>query len=145
MRLLPMKKETIDLGHGRIEVHLDGNFVYLNVFGEYTDDDAIAMTQYLENLFTSMDGPIIRVWDGTNIPENGFKLTTESTERFAEWSYKVKQKWPDNVTYMIADAPVKYGISRMYAIRASMNNSDVIVVHSIDELPENIKERIFQA
>ena len=139
-----MKRETIVLGNGRIEVLIDGNLIYLNIFGEYTDDDVIALTKYLEKFFAEIDGPTIRVCDGTNIPEDGFKLTAKGTDKFAEWSRRIKKKWPDNVAYLIGDKPLKYGVSRMYAIKASSDDLSIIAVHSIDELPENIKERILR-
>ena len=41
-----MRKETIDFGHERIEVSKDGNLIYINLFGEYTNDDAISITIY---------------------------------------------------------------------------------------------------
>jgi len=139
-----MKRETVDLIHGIIEVLIDGNLIYLNVFGEYTDDDIMAMTEYLEKFFTEVGGPTIRVWDSTNISEGGFKLTSKGTDKFAEWSIRIKKKWPGNVAYLIGDKPLKYGMSRMYEMKASDNDSSIIVVHSIDELPENLKERILR-
>ena len=138
-----MEKEIIDLGHGKIEVVKDGHLIYLNVVGEYTDDDAIRMTEYLERFFTEKGGKTVRVWDSRNISETGFKLTSEGTDRFAEWSREAKKKWPDNVAYMIGDSPLIFGVSRMYEIKASDNDASIRVVHNLNELPENVKSRIF--
>ena len=139
-----MKRETIDLKHGRLEVLIDGNFIYIKMFGEYTDNNAVAMTKYLENFFSEVGGSTIRVWDTTSLSKRGFKVTAKGIERFVEWSREITMKWPENVVYMVSNSPFKYGLSRMYELQASDINSSVIVVHSIDELPENIKNRIFQ-
>jgi len=137
-----MKTETIDFGHGRVEVSIDGNLIYFRVFGEYTDDDVMLMTQYMEKLFTEIGGPTIRIWDATNIPEGKFKLTSEGTDRFREWSEMIKKKWPHNVVYMIAPSPLAYGVSRMYELKASSEDMSITVVRNIDELPNPIRERI---
>ena len=139
-----MEKEIIDLGHGKVEVFKDGHLIYLNVVGEYTDDDAIRMTEYLEGFFTESCGKTVRVWDSRNISETGFKLTSEGTDRFADWSRDMRKKWPDNVAYMIGDNPLIFGVSRMYELKASDNDASIRVVQRIDELPEKIKERIFK-
>ena len=137
-----MKRETIKLVNGSVKVLLDGDLIYLDVFGEYTDDDAIVMTKFLENLFIEIGGPTIRVWDGTNMSKNGFKLTSEGTDKFAEWSRRMNKEWPGNIIYFIADKPLKYGVSRMYEMKASDDNVNIKVVHGIDELPDSIKARI---
>lgn len=138
-----MKKERIDLGHGKVEVFKDLNLIYLNVFGEYRDDDAMTMTEYLEGFFQEAGGETVRVWDSRNISETGFQLTSEGTDRFAEWSREMRKKWPDNVAYMIGDNPLIFGVSRMYEMKTSDNDASIRCVQSIDELPENIKARIF--
>ena len=92
-----MKRETIDLGHGKIEVLINGSLIYLDVHGEYTDDDVLTMTKYLENFFDAIGGSTIRIWDSTNIPSDQFKLTAQGTDLFKQWSEKMKNKWPGNV------------------------------------------------
>ena len=140
-----MKKETIGLDNGRVEVLIEGNLVYLNVFGEYTDGDALAMTKYLDRLFAEMEGPFIRVWDGTNISEGGYKLTSHGTDEFAAWARKIREKWPRSVAYLIANKPVIYGVSRMYGLKASNDETSTVVVHSRAELPKDIWKRIQMA
>ena len=137
-----MKKETIRLDHGQVEVLVEGNLVYLNVFGEYTDGDALAMTKYLDRLFTEMDGPVTRVWDSTNIPEGGYKLTSHGTDEFAAWSRKIREKWPQSMVYLIANRPVIYGVSRMYGFKASDDETSTVIVRSFAELPKDIRNRI---
>lgn len=77
-----MKRETIALEHRRLDVLIDDNLIYLNMFGEYTDNDAISMTKYLENFFSETGEPTTRVWDTTNLSKDGFKLTTQSIDKF---------------------------------------------------------------
>lgn len=52
--------------------------------------------------------------------------------------------WPGNVAYLVGNGLLKYGMSRMYEMKASDKDFSVIVVNSVDELPENIKERIIR-
>jgi hypothetical protein len=51
-----MKKDTIEIENGRIEVLKDGNLIYMKVSGEYTDNDALAMTKYLEDFLPKSPG-----------------------------------------------------------------------------------------
>ena len=137
-----MQQETIDLEHGEIKVLKNGNLIYLDVCGEYTDEDVLAMTKYLENFFDEIGGPTIRIWDSTNIGADQFKITTKGTDAFNQWSEKMKKKCPGNVAYLIADKPLSFGISRMYELKASDHDLPIKVVHSFDELPDDIKKRI---
>ncbi|MEJ2688712.1 MAG: hypothetical protein P8130_01930 [Deltaproteobacteria bacterium] len=137
-----MKNERIDLGHVEIDVLKNGNLIYLNVYGEFTDDDVIAMTKYLENFFDEISGPTIRVWDSTNISSDQFKITAKGTDQFNQWSGRMKKKWPGNIAYLIADKPLSFGISRMYELKTSDHDLPIIVLRNFDKLPDNIKARI---
>jgi len=137
-----MKNETIDLGHGRIEVLINGNLIYFKVFGDFTNDDVLAMTGYLENFFKEAGGPTVRIWDSTNIAADQFKLNPKATNLLKQWSEGIKKKWPGNSAYLIADKPLIYGMSRMYELKVNDNYMPITVVREIDELPEYIRQRI---
>ena len=137
-----VQKETIEFEHGRLEIFIDGSLMYLNIFGEYTGKDAISVTKYLENLFAETGDPPTRVWNTTNTPKDRFELITPNINILFEWSCRRRMKRPDDVVYIINDNPIKDGTSGMYEPGAFFNDFSMIVVKSIDELPENIKERI---
>ena len=139
-----MKRETVALKNGSVEIYKEGNLIYLDVFGEYTDEDAIAMTAYLDQYFASINGPTIRVWDSTNIPQEGFLLSAKGTDHIARWTHGVKKQWPDNVSCLIGPTPLQYGVSRMYQIKASQDESDVIVVRDISELPAEVRDSVLR-
>lgn len=46
-----MIQETIPLINGRVEVSEYGDIIYFDVYGDYTDEDVMHMTQYLEHYF----------------------------------------------------------------------------------------------
>ena len=138
-----MQRETIELEHGSLEMFIDGSFMYLNIFGEYTGKDAISVTKYLENLFDEIGDPAIRVWNTTNLPEDRFELITPNINILFEWSCRRRMERPDDVVYVINDNTIKDGKSGMYEPKAFFNDFSITVVKSIDELPENIKERIY--
>ena len=137
-----MKNERIELGHVEINVLKNGNLIYLNVYGEFTDNDIMAMTKYLENFFDEIRGPTVRIWDSTNISSDQFKLTPKGTDLFNQWSERMKKKWPGNIAYLIADTPLSFGISRMYELKTSDHDLFIKVLHNFKELPDNIKARI---
>lgn len=137
-----MQRETIELEHGCLEMFIDGGFMYLIILGEYTGKDAISVTKYLENLFDEIGDPAIRVWDTRNVPKDRFELITPNINILFEWSRRRRMERPDDVVYVINDNSIKDGTSGMYEPKAFFNDFSIIVVKSIDELPENIKERI---
>ena len=139
-----MKKEIIDYGHGRIEVTKDDNLIYFKVYGEFTDADVLITTEYMESFFAEIGGPTIRIWDGTNINSDQFKITTKGTDQFVSWADSIKKKWPGNQAYFISDKPIIFGVSRMYELKAADNNMPMTVVKTFDELPDEIKDRILQ-
>ena len=137
-----MQKETIEFEHGRVEVFIEGNLIYFNVFGEYAGKDALSVTKYLEKMLGETSESTIRVWDTTNLPKNRSELITPNISILFEWSRRRRIDRPDDVVYIINDNPVKDGASGMYDPVAFFEDFSLIVVNNIDELPENIKKRI---
>jgi len=138
-----MEKDTILLSHGSVEVLMNGNIIYMNVHGEYRDEDIPTVISYLDDFFNKINKPTIRIWNSTNITDGGFKLSPAGNATLLKWSRKTIRKWPDNIVYLIASKPVIFGLSRMYEMKSSLAGSAIIVLHNIDELPENIKSKIF--
>lgn len=137
-----MQKEIIKLEYGRLEVLIDDDLMYLKLFGGYTDKDAVSVSEFLENLFAETGELPVRVWDLTNLSKDSLEIITPGINIFFEWSRGVRMRWPDGIVYLINDKPIKNGGSGMYEPGAFFNDFSITVVKSIDELPDNIKERI---
>jgi len=60
----------------------------------------------------------------------------------SDWSKGVKARKPGSRAYFIAKEPLIFGVSRMYQMQSSDEAMDVIVLKSIDELPQEIRSKI---
>lgn len=139
-----METDLVNLksGNGHVKIAIDGNLIYLKVFGRYTDVDVIEMEIYLENYFSRVNAPTIRIWDSRAIDH--FELTSSGITQVALWSKHMQIKWPENTSYMIADSDFKFGMSRMYELKATTEIQSVTVIHKFNELPNEIIVRLNQ-
>ena len=137
-----MKRQTLKFDECVIESILVDNIIYLKTLGIYTDNVAIKMTEYLDDVFSQIPSPPIRIWDSTDLPSECFKLSNECVKNIVGWSNKIKIKKPGSKSFFIAPKPLIFGVSRMYEIQASDARMDVKVLRSIDELPDEIREKI---
>ena len=135
-----MLNDTIRLPAGTVEVHIDGNLIYLEVFGTYTDGDVLTMTRYLEDCFARGEGLITRIWNGSRIDH--FLLTAQGTDMFRHWTENIKKKWPGQTVYLIAPTSLAYGMSRMYELKTSNELMGIHSLRSVNDLPGDIKARL---
>ena len=137
-----MNKETLDFVNARADVSVIGNLIYISVSGVYSDDVALKLITYLEELIDRIPDSPIRVWDVSNIPADSFQLSSQCVEQIAALDRKVRAKKPGSVAYMVGSSAISYGMARMYAIKADLEDTGVIVIRSISELPPEIREKL---
>ena len=137
-----MKRQTLKFDDCVIESILVDNIIYLKTSGIYTDNAAIKMTKYLDDVFSQIPSPPIRIWDSTDLPSECFKLSKECVKKIVDWSNKIKIMKPGSQSYFIAPKPLIFGVSRMYELQASDDKMDVKVLRKMDELPKKIREKI---
>ncbi len=142
MEKLTMNKRTFEFDNAKADVSLIGNIVYIRVSGVYSDEVALKLIQYLEELINRISDSLIRVWDASGIPEGSFRLSTKCVEQIAIWARKIKAKKPGSVAYMVGPSAISYGMARMYEIKADLEETGVIVLRSIDELPSEIRKHL---
>ncbi|MDH4099285.1 MAG: hypothetical protein OEV28_01765 [Nitrospirota bacterium] len=137
-----MTSETLKFDKGIIEVTVVDNIIYMKVLHLYTDEMAIEMTRYLDKVFARISGNPVRVWDSSALSAESFKLSSQCVEQISNWSLRIKSQRPGSRVYFIAKESSIYGVSRMYALKAGNENMDVMVLRSIDELPQDIRAKI---
>jgi hypothetical protein len=142
MEKLIMNKETLEFDNARADVSLIDNLVYIRVSGVYTDEVALQLIQYLEELSDRRPDSLIRVWDASGISEGAFQLSTKCVEQIAAWARKITAGKPGSLAYMVGTSAISYGMARMYAIKSGLEETAVIVLRSIDELPPAIREKL---
>jgi len=139
---LKMVTETLTFGEGIVEVTVIDNVIYMRILHVYTDDMAMEMTHYLDKIIDRIPEKPIRIWDSSELPAGSFKLSGECVKSISDWSKGIKVRKPGSRAYFIAKDPLIFGISRMYEIQASDEAMDIMVLKSIDELPEEIRSKI---
>ena len=137
-----MEKTTLNFPDALAEVVTVDNIIYIRVSGIYTDAVAMELIRYLEPIIEQIPINPIRVWDASGIPTEGFKLSSECIDSIAQWGRKIKSKKTGSLAYMISPTWISYGMSRMYALKSGLESTGVIVIHNIDELPEEIRRRL---
>lgn len=137
-----MKRETLKISEAIIEVTIIDNIIYMKTLHMYTDDVAVEMTKYLDKIIDQIPHNPIRVWDASDLPSECFKLTSKCVNKIVNWSDKLKKTRPGSQAFFIASKPSIFGISRMYEMQASNDSMDVMVLKSIDELPQEIKNKL---
>lgn len=142
MDKLAMNKRTFEFDKAKADVSLIGNIVHIRVSGVYSDEVALKLIQYLEELIDGISDSLIRVWDASGIPEGSFQLSTTCIEQIAIWARKIKVKKPGSLAYMVGPSAISYGMARMYGMKAGLEETGVIVLRSIDELPPAIREHL---
>jgi hypothetical protein len=139
---LTMNKVTLNFVNASADVSVIDNLIYISVSGIYTDEVALKLIQYLEELFVRIPDSPIRVWDASGVSAGAFQLSSQCIDKIATWGRQLKTKKPGSVAYMMGSNAVSYGMARMYGIKADLEGTGVIVLRSIDELPPAIKEKL---
>jgi hypothetical protein len=142
MKGMAMKKETLTFDECIINVILIENIIYLKTLGMYTDNAAIGMTKYLDNVISQIPGSPIRIWDASDLSSECFQLTTKCVQEIVKWSQKIKSARPGSKAFFIAPTPLIFGVSRMYEIQSSDDTMDVMVLKSFKELPKEIRAKL---
>ena len=137
-----MKRQKLKFDECVIDSILVDNIIYLKTLGIYTDNVAIKMTKYLDDIFSQIPSPSIRIWDATDLPSECFKLSNECVKKIVGWSNKIKITNPGSQSFFIAPKPLIFGVSRMYELQAKDDKMDIKVLRSMDELPNEIREKI---
>lgn len=138
-----METEIAHLKHGKIDVSKFENIIYFKVFGDLADDDTSVLTRLSEAFFDEINGPTIRIWDLTDMTADQYRLTPKGIDTLEKWADIAKKRWPGNVAYVIGKTDLIFGMSRMYEIKASDNLMSINAVKSFDDLPVEIKIRIW--
>ena len=139
-----MKKETLLFGETSAEIKINDNILYIKVVGPYTDEVALDLIRHIGIVAESIQPYIIRVWDGSEIPPESFKLTQPCIDKIAEWSQDLKRKKPGSKAYMIGSTQISFGMARMYQMTSDSAADDIIVLRAFKELPEEIKSKILE-
>lgn len=137
-----MNKETFDFVNASADVSVIDNLIYISVSGIYTDDVALKLIKYLEELIGRIPDSPIRVWDASGVSAGSFQLSSQCVDKIAAWAKQLKTRKPGSVAYMVGANAVSYGMARMYAIKADLEGTGVIVLRSLDELPRAIRKKL---
>jgi hypothetical protein len=137
-----MIKQTFDFVKASADVSVSDNLIYIHVSGIFTDEVALRLIQYIEELMVQIPDNPIRVWDSNGIPSGSFQLSSQCIDQIAVWAKKLKAEKPDSVAYMVGESAVSYGMARMYGIKSGLEETGVIALRSMDELPSAIKETL---
>ncbi|MFZ5775963.1 MAG: hypothetical protein ACOY3Z_10825 [Thermodesulfobacteriota bacterium] len=137
-----MNKDILRFGDTEIEISRIDNIIFIQVFGCYTDEMALGLIQRVGQLIDAIPESSIRIWDGTGIPEEGYLLSSGCIDRVARWAEAIEAKKPGSTAYMIIPSLVSFGMSRMYALRADLEGSGVVVLRAVEELPQEIREKL---
>ncbi len=137
-----MDKTTLNFPDASAEVVTVDNIIYVRVSGTYTDDVAMELIRYLEQIIERIAGDPVRVWDASGIAKTGFKLSGGCIDYLAQWARKIRAKKPGALAYMISPTQISYGMSRMYSIKAELEPTGVIVLHNLAELPDEIRGKL---
>ena len=142
MRESDPNNKTLEFDNAKLNVSLIDNLIYIRVSGVYTDEVALKLIQYLDELIDRIPDSHIRVWDGSGIAKEAYQLSTKCIQQIASWSRGILAKRPGSVVYMVATNDVSYGMTRMYQIISTLEENGVIVLRSIHELPPAIREKL---
>ena len=134
--------KTLEFDNAKLNVSLIDNLIYIRVSGVYSDEVALKLIQYLDELIERIPDSHIRVWDGRGIPKDAYLLSTKCIQQVASWSKGINDKRPGSVVYMVAPNDVSYGMTRMYQTMSNLEENGVIVLRSIEELPPAIREKL---
>ena len=139
-----MEKEIMEFGEGVIEFYNRESFVYFKILNLFNDEMAMEMTRFIDKHIMGRPEFSVMVWDLSEIPSKKYKITTQCTKRIVRWSDGIKINKFDTKSYFIAPEPLIFGTARMYEIQATDENRELIVLKSIEELPEHIRCKIPQ-
>ena len=137
-----MQRQTLDFGAGKVELSVVDNIIYLKIFGVYTDEMALEMTRRLDGIIKTVPGTPIRIWDGSQLRAEDFRLSTQVLEQISSWAERIKERKPGSKAYFIAREPFIFGTSRMYELQVGDEQLEVEVLHHFNELPKEIREKI---
>ena len=137
-----MDKKTLEFRDASADVSVNGSLVYVRVSGVYSDDVALKLIRYLDELMDRIPDDLVRVWDASGIAPGAFQLSTQCIDEIAAWARQVKAKKPGSVAYMVGSSAISYGMARMYALRAGLETTGVVALRSIDELPPAIRAKL---
>ncbi len=137
-----MDKTTLKFPNASAEVAVVDHVISVRVNGAYTDDVALALLRHLEPVIDQIPGDPVRVWDASKIPPDKFKLSNGCIDAIAQWARRLREKKPGSLAYMVGPTRISYGMSRMYEMKADLDPTGVVVVHSLDELPGEIRRRV---
>lgn len=137
-----MTSEMLEFADATVQVSALENVVYMRVSGLFSDDVALRMTHYLDGLIAKSPVSLIRVWDASGIPAGSFQLTTTCLGQLAQWARRVRTQHPGSLAYMVGSTPVSYGMARAYEAKAGLEETGIIVVHSLSELPPEVRQKL---
>jgi hypothetical protein len=137
-----MNKITLPFAHALVEFSIIENIIHIQISGIYTDDVAYRLLEKLDLLVEEFPGDPIRVTDVRGVPAEGFNLSKECIDRLAKWGLQVKTRKPGSIGYLIGNTAISYGMARMYALKTEIDAANIVVVKSIDELPDEVKSKL---
>jgi len=137
-----MKTEILQFSNSTVSITVIDNLIYIKVSGVYDDTLALTLIKHLDPLIDELSVDPIRVWDASDIPVGEFKLTGLCIKKISAWAKNIKFKRPDSKSFMIAPSPISFGMARMYESISNLDDTGVIVLHRLDELPASIREKI---
>ena len=137
-----MDTKTLTFGESVVEVTVIDNIIYMKALNLFTNETIKEMTRHLDTIIDSIPANLIRIWDSSQISSERFKVTSQYIKTMTKWAQEVKERRPGSTVYFIAKEPAIYGSSRMYELRTRDEKMDVIVLKSIDELPDDISIKL---
>ena len=137
-----MTVDEVSIGGTKARVTREKNAIHIRILTLFTDEAALAMTTYLDGILAETPGPITRIWDATMLSAESFKLTAPGISTIGIWGKKIFRERPGSKVYFIAPSELIFGLSRMYQILTDDEGADVEVLHSVDELPTELRQMI---
>ena len=136
------RRETLRFANAVAEVSMIENLIFVRISGIYSDEVALKLVEYLDELIEGIPDSPIRVWDDSGVSAEGFQLSSQCVDTIAEWARQLKAKKPGSMAYMVGPTAISYGMARMYGLKAGLEEGGVVVLHSLDELPPEIREKL---
>ena len=137
-----MTKTSLHISGTRIDITTVDNVIFLQVFGSYTDEIALALLPHIDAFFDQIPERPIRVWDARGIPAGEFLLSSDCIGKLVVWAQSIQTRKPGAMAYLIGHSQISYGIGRMYAMRSDLEEKGIEVLQSHDELPKEIREKL---
>ena len=137
-----MVTEILEFPDSSVSISVIDSLIYIKVYGAYDDAVALALIKHLDPIIDQLPEDPTRVWDASGIPGDRFTLTNACIQIIGEWADKVKIKKPGSKSYMLAPSAISFGMARMYGSTSNLDQSDIIVLHGLDELPLSIRVKI---